>query len=549
MKSWFNKGEHWVWFSASAVSVAVVLVFGLLMLIAVRGLSHFWPHQVYNFEITSAGQTQSEVVTGEIHNSRIREFDNPEQPGVKVKEPQLLIKTGNRDLYALDFRWISEDDITDQAWSIAPGISVIERHEWGNLYGYVLNVIKNNEVVAEGAGVEQDLAKRIEASEILRKEIQAIERVDVGAINHQLQQLRYEQRKLELQNAFTPADDQRIKQKSAELEAQYQTLKAGLDEMYVQLNQQGEATIIVAGGQQVLVPIKNMVRSWQPNEMRYDQKLGFFFGSIGHFLFENPREANTEGGVFPAIVGTLTMVILMTLFVMPMGVIAAIYMREYAREGWLLRLIRISINNLAGVPSIVFGIFGLGFFVYVMGYSIDQMFYSYALPTPTFGTPGLLWAALTMALLTLPVVIVSTEEGLSRVPRALREGGLALGATKAEVIMRIVLPLTTPAIMTGLILAIARAAGEVAPLMLVGVVKLVSDLPVSLNAPFVHLDQKFMHLGFHIYDVGFQSPNVEASQPLVYATSLLLVLVIVTLNLGAISIRNRLREKYKALDN
>lgn len=549
MKSWFNKGEHWVWFSASAVSVAVVLVFGLLMLIAVRGLSHFWPHQVYNFEITSAGQTQSEVVTGEIHNSRIREFDNPEQPGVKVKEPQLLIKTGNRDLYALDFRWISEDDITDQAWSIAPGISVIERHEWGNLYGYVLNVIKNNEVVAEGAGVEQDLAKRIEASEILRKEIQAIERVDVGAINHQLQQLRYEQRKLELQNAFTPADDQRIKQKSAELEAQYQTLKAGLDEMYVQLNQQGEATIIVAGGQQVLVPIKNMVRSWQPNEMRYDQKLGFFFGSIGHFLFENPRESNTEGGVFPAIVGTLTMVILMTLFVMPMGVIAAIYMREYAREGWLLRLIRISINNLAGVPSIVFGIFGLGFFVYVMGYSIDQMFYSYALPTPTFGTPGLLWAALTMALLTLPVVIVSTEEGLSRVPRALREGGLALGATKAEVIMRIVLPLTTPAIMTGLILAIARAAGEVAPLMLVGVVKLVSDLPVSTNAPFVHLDQKFMHLGFHIYDVGFQSPNVEASQPLVYATSLLLVLVIVTLNLGAISIRNRLREKYKALDN
>lgn len=373
--------------------------------------------------------------------------------------------------------------------------------------------------------------------------------MDVGAINYQLQSLRYEQRKLEMANNFTQADAQRIEQEKAELEAQYQTLKAGLDEMYAELNQQGEATIIVAGGQQVQVPIKNMVRSWQPNEMRFDQKFGFFIGSIGHFLFDNPREANTEGGVFPAIVGTLTMVVLMTLFVMPMGVIAAIYMREYAREGWLLRLVRISINNLAGVPSIVFGIFGLGFFVYVLGHSIDQMFYSYALPTPTFGTPGLLWAALTMALLTLPVVIVSTEEGLSRVPRALREGGLALGATRAEVIMRIVLPLTTPAIMTGLILAIARAAGEVAPLMLVGVVKLVSELPVSLNAPFVHLDQKFMHLGFHIYDVGFQSPNVEASQPLVYATSLLLVLVIVSLNLGAISIRNRLREKYKALEN
>jgi phosphate transport system permease protein len=154
-----------------------------------------------------------------------------------------------------------------------------------------------------------------------------------------------------------------------------------------------------------------------------------------------------------------------------------------------------------------------------------------------------------MALLTLPVVIVSTDEGLSRIPRALREGGLALGATKLEVILRIVLPMTTPAIMTGLILAIARAAGEVAPLMLVGVVKLVSELPVNTNPPFVHLDQKFMHLGFHIYDTGFQSPNVEAAQPLVYATSLLLVLVIVTLNLGAIMIRNRLREKYKSLEN
>lgn len=549
MKAWFNKGEHWVWFSASAVSVAVVLVFGLLMLIAVRGLSHFWPHEVYNFEMSASAQAQSEVVTGEIHNTRIKEFDNPDKPGFKVKEPQLLIKTGNRDLYGLDFRWISEKDINNQAWSLAQGITVIERHEWGNLYGYVHEVRKNGEVVAAGEGVEKALAKRIAASEKLRTKINAIEKMDVGAINYQLQSLRYEQRKLEMANNFTQADAQRIEQEKAELEAQYQTLKAGLDEMYAELNQQGEATIIVAGGQQVQVPIKNMVRSWQPNEMHFDQKFGFFIGSIGHFLFDNPREANTEGGVFPAIVGTLTMVVLMTLFVMPMGVIAAIYMREYAREGWLLRLVRISINNLAGVPSIVFGIFGLGFFVYVLGHSIDQMFYSYALPTPTFGTPGLLWAALTMALLTLPVVIVSTEEGLSRVPRALREGGLALGATRAEVIMRIVLPLTTPAIMTGLILAIARAAGEVAPLMLVGVVKLVSELPVSLNAPFVHLDQKFMHLGFHIYDVGFQSPNVEASQPLVYATSLLLVLVIVSLNLGAISIRNRLREKYKALEN
>jgi phosphate transport system permease protein len=212
------------------------------------------------------------------------------------------------------------------------------------------------------------------------------------------------------------------------------------------------------------------------------------------------------------------------------------------------RLIRIAVNNLAGVPSIVYGVFGLGFFVYFIGGNLDRLFFPEALPAPTFGSPGLLWASLTLALLTLPVVIVSTEEGLSRIPRAIREGSLALGATKAETLWRTVLPMASPAMMTGLILAIARAAGEVAPLMLVGVVKLAPSLPLDGNAPFIHLERKFMHLGFHIYDVGFQSPNVEAARPLVYATSLLLVLVIIVLNLTAIHIRNHLREKYRSLE-
>jgi phosphate transport system permease protein len=201
------------------------------------------------------------------------------------------------------------------------------------------------------------------------------------------------------------------------------------------------------------------------------------------------------------------------------------------------------------VPSIVFGVFGLGFFVYFLGGNIDRLFFPEAAPAPVFGTGGLMWASLTLALLTVPVVIVATEEGLSRVPKSLREGSLALGATKAETLWRVILPIASPAIMTGMILAIARAAGEVAPLMLVGVVKLAPSLPVDGNFPYVHLDQKFMHLGFHIYDVGFQSPNVEAARPLVYATAFLLVVVIVALNLLAITIRNRLREKNKALEN
>jgi phosphate transport system permease protein len=270
---------------------------------------------------------------------------------------------------------------------------------------------------------------------------------------------------------------------------------------------------------------------------------------VWDFLSDDPREANTEGGIFPAIFGTVLMVLLMSMLVTPFGVIAAVYLREYAKQGVLTRIIRIAVNNLAGVPAIVYGVFGLGFFVYFLGGNIDALFFPEAQPAPTFGTPGLMWASLTLAILTVPVVIVATEEGLARIPKAIREGSLALGATKAETLWRTVLPMASPAMMTGLILAVARAAGEVAPLMLVGVVKLAPTLPLDGNAPYLHLDRKFMHLGFHIYDVGFQSPNVEAARPLVYATALLLVLVTILLNLAAIAIRNRLRERYRALDN
>jgi phosphate transport system permease protein len=302
-------------------------------------------------------------------------------------------------------------------------------------------------------------------------------------------------------------------------------------------------------GEEIEIPLDKIVRGYRPNAMGLLDKTVFYFTKLWELAADDPREANTEGGIFPAIFGTVLMVLIMSVIVTPFGVVAAVYLREYARQGTMTRIIRIAVNNLAGVPSIVFGMFGLGFFVYILGGSIDRLFYPEALPAPTFGTPGILWASLTLALLTLPVVIVATEEGLARIPRALREASLALGATKAETLWRIVLPMASPAMMTGLILAVARAAGEVAPLMLVGVVKLAPSLPLDGNIPFLHLERKFMHLGFHIYDVGFQSPNVEAARPLVYATALLLVGVIVVLNLAAIRIRNRLRERYKALEH
>jgi phosphate transport system permease protein len=331
------------------------------------------------------------------------------------------------------------------------------------------------------------------------------------------------------------------------LDAEYKGLQSRLSELYTQINRDSMLAR-TADGKEVAIKLAEVVRAFQPNKMSLAEKIGFYVEKLIEFVSDDPREANTEGGIFPAIYGTVLMVIVMSIMVTPLGVIAAVYLREYAHQGAITRIIRIAVNNLAGVPSIVYGVFGLGFFIYFLGSGIDQAFFPEALPAPTLGTGGLLWASVTLAILTLPVVIVATEEGLSRIPRSIREGSLALGATKAETLWRVVLPMASPAMMTGVILAIARAAGEVAPLMLVGVVKLAPSLPLDGNYPYLHLDQKFMHLGFHIYDVGFQSPNVEAARPLVYATSLLLVIVIALLNLSAVAIRNRLREKYKALE-
>jgi phosphate transport system permease protein len=318
--------------------------------------------------------------------------------------------------------------------------------------------------------------------------------------------------------------------------------------LQVQQLERDSLTAMDAAGHQVEIALGKVVQAYRPNAMSLSDKLHMYVDNVWQFLSQDPREANTEGGIFPAIFGTVMMTLIMAMIVTPFGVLAAVYLREYARQGLVTRLIRIAVNNLAGVPAIVYGVFGLGFFVYVLGGSIDHLFFAEALPAPTFGTPGLLWASLTLALLAVPVVIVATEEGLARIPLSLREGSLALGATKAETLWKIVLPMASPAMMTGMILAVARAAGEVAPLMLVGVVKMAPSLPVDGNYPYLHLDQKIMHLGFHIYDVGFQSPNVEAARPLVYATAFLLVLVIALLNLSAVAMRNHLREKYKALE-
>jgi len=402
--------------------------------------------------------------------------------------------------------------------------------------------------VAAGEGALAAWEPLQERAGELRRRIRQIEKDDIGAINYGLERLRLERRSFEIAGGGAAEAQAALDARQKALDERYGVLQAELERLYDEIRRDSVVMRTVEGTEQE-IPLAKIVRGYRPNAMTLPDKILFYGAKLWEFTAEDPREANTEGGIFPAIFGTVLMVLIMSIIVTPLGVVAAVYLREYARQGWVTRAIRIAVNNLAGVPSIVFGMFGLGFFVYFMGGRIDRLFYPEALPAPTFGTPGILWASLTLALLTLPVVIVATEEGLARIPRAVREASLALGATKAETLWRVVLPMASPAMMTGLILAVARAAGEVAPLMLVGVVKLAPSLPLDLNFPFLHMERKFMHLGFHIYDVGFQSPNVEAARPLVYATALLLVAVIVVLNLSAVRIRNRLRERYKALDH
>ena len=545
MNNWFKSGAPWVWLSAGGVSISLISVLGLLWLIASRGLSYFWPADIYQFDMTDEKGTNLTVI-GEIYDRESIPVSQLVHLNLAIDESaetieRLLIKTGNRELVSLDFRWILVPQINSTA--LPEELAVIERRTNGNFYGYIEQIVLDGQPVAKSK-----MPELLERVSDFQEEIAELQTADIGAINYQIERARLQVRKHQLDNTLTPELAQAFKEKVAGLQADYQVLERALMALREKVSRD-QMIMRAMDGQKVTINFEDIIKINFNNQLSFFGKLKVFLSQVVAFVSDDPREANTEGGVFPAIFGTVLMVLLMTVIVSPLGVVAAIYLHEYAGNNALTKLLRIAVINLAGVPSIVYGVFGLGFFVYMVGGSLDQLFYAETLPSPTFGTPGVMWSAITLAILTLPVVIVSTEEGLSRIPSAMRHGSLALGATKAETLWRIILPIASPAIMTGIILAIARAAGEVAPLMLVGVVKMAPNLPLDGNFPFLHLDRKFMHLGFHIYDVGFQSPNVEAARPLVYATALLLVSIIVALNMTAVSIRNRLREKYRMLEH
>ncbi|WFE74953.1 phosphate ABC transporter permease PstA [Roseinatronobacter sp. S2] len=550
-------GEPALWGFGGALALGIILIAGFLMVVLYNGATTFWPKPIDRVALTDGTVIAGVERRGTIFRPDLPRLTEEQRAVVEENEGfayRTLYQTANFDLYGDDFQWVADFETANVTQP--DDFYYFERQTWGVFVGRIAGMTIDGQEMAYDADV---LKREQRAARERFREIRQLERSEIGAINHHIERERLAQRRAllregELQRGEAADVDVMASQARdgvlAESQARIQTLQAEYEVLQARVNEirandrRYTVTLEEVGGRQITPEISQIVRYYPANTIGIADKIGIYVSRWWEFVSAEPREANTQGGVLPAIFGTVAMTLLMVVFVAPFGVITALYLREYAKQGRVTSIVRISVNNLAGVPSIVYGVFGLGFFAYTMGGTIDQLFYPENLPNPTFGKGGILWASLTLALLTVPVVIVATEEALAAVPRSMREGSLACGASKWQTIRYVVLPKALPGIMTGMILAMARGAGEVAPLMLVGVVKLAPALPIDGFYPFIHLDRSFMHLGFHIFDVGFQSRNSEAGKPMVFVTTLLLLALIVAMNATAIIIRNRLKRKY-----
>ncbi|MEK7467003.1 MAG: phosphate ABC transporter permease PstA [Planctomycetota bacterium] len=483
-----SQGRGWIWSTAAGLVVVAVMLVFILGITLVEGFAQFWPSSAVEVR-----RKDGSVILGEV-----RDRSERREPGKSSGVKRRLIYSGRRETAGVnDFVWIDDPEVASES---TPGDAwTLDRVEYGRLYGYFAGV--------HGAA---SLDEALSRGSSLLAELEGV------------------------RDQMNSARDS--------------ALLSSLEKKRKSLEEAGKAITIdwrQADGSTATISAISIVRAWQPNRMGFFSKIGHYLSGAWAFLTTDPRESNSEGGIFPVIMGTLFLVIVMTIAAVPLGVVAAMYLNEYAREGWLLRAVRLAMANLAGVPSIVFGIFGLGLFVYTIGAGVDRSFFP-GTGHPTFGTGGILWGSLTLALLTVPVVIVAATEGFRSVPQAYRDGALALGATRWQTIRNVVLPQALPGILTGMILAVGRGAGEVAPLMVLGAaVKLAPQPLVDSAFPFFHLDRKFTHLGFHIYDVSMQSPNVEAAKPMTYASTMVLLFLVLGLNLVAIIVRNRLRKRFQ----
>ena len=548
----FYYGEPMVWLTGSALVACVIMITGFLLYILWKGLTTFWPLTIHEYELRTGHRIAGEVHISESYDIPKGQFDGLED-SIKAQmadviasgsSDRLMLRSCNFELVGSHFTWIDSNMI--KADTTPEWLCFIERLTKKPFIGYPQAFYKEGQKVAEGEQATWDALHKV------LPDIQGRYWERWGLEKHNLGELRSKETearmyaievKLEVQDGdateaeYTAAQEEyeriqaEVQQESGSILAKIKDLKDA--------NAKYALEMVTADGTVTRIPGEEVMRIYAPNQTGFFGKLGVYFSRWWEFLSQDPRQANSQGGIWPALFGTVVMTILMTIFVVPFGVIAALYMREYAKKGPLLSTVRIAINNLAGVPSIVFGVFGLGFFCYIIGDWVDNTFYpAYAHEAlPVFNKGGILWAACTLALLTLPVVIVATEEALSAVPNSMREGSYGCGASKWQTIRRIVLPRAMPGIMTGMILAMARGAGEVAPLMLVGAVKMAAELPTDPSA-------SFMHMGFHIYDLSYHSQDSEAAKPMVFTTTLLLITMVAVLNIMAISLRNKLNKRF-----
>lgn len=563
-------GEPMVWLTGGMLAICLAMIVGLIAAIVFFGLRTFWPSPIERV-VAFDGATLLGEVDEETWFKPTPQFldslDSVSQERARraMEDRELLrqrIRTGNYAQTGSHYTWINKFQVQERdlpEWAI-----VVEQWEGGRYYG-ILRGFRTLPVETTDAQEEQFAASApsaenpVEAWRLyrqyhpevlgLRRQRETLE-VEVGTPVHQmLSSAELDLKKAEVRSGLDSPEWKAAAEELGRVRAKADEKIAALRIQVDQITEKAQRYQLVlktaSSPDETVIPLVNIVRAYPANRLSTSEKWSVYASRWGEFLSAGPREGNAEGGVFPALVGTFVMTILMSIAVVPLGVIAALFLREYAKAGFLVSITRIAINNLAGVPSIVFGVFGLGFFVYVCGTSIDELFFPVrATSAGVFGQGGVMWASLTLALLTLPVVIVATEESLSAVPNSMREGSYACGASKWQTIRRIVLPRAMPGVLTGLILAVARGAGEVAPLMLVGVASYAPELPVDGDFPYVHPERQFMHLAYSIYWTSSQSPNSEAAKPLVFTMTLLLIALIAILNLLATWLRSRLRRRF-----
>ena len=625
-----------IWLTGGALVLSLAMIIGLILLVVCQGASTFWPVTVVQVETSQGKVFLGEVVRQDFFKpTRQNLADDLPAAELDAAEKALNDAGGiarRRLIHTTKFagelnsnHWVS--DFAVQAESSPAWIVLFERIEGGRLYGEPHGFVLDGQETKTAGPAEawEFFQEHHAATRKLWQQRRSLESHTLGKINARLEAARLQERKLALRFGETSAEVAAEKVRNEEVKKQCDEESRVVLEQIQQLkdsNRKYQLLVRSSNERTVIVPLEEVVRGYRANQVSTSEKLGIYCSRWWEFLSDEPRASNTEGGVLPAIFGTVVMTLIMSLAVAPFGVLAALYLREYAKSGFIVSLIRIAINNLSGVPSIVFGVFGFGFFCCQVGAFIDggpqlakfpvlppatwylsllglaviavvafilsitgpstragektttqrwlgrlavmlwlsstgllvfliasspffNGFFAASLPSPTFGTGGILWSALTLSLLTLPVVIVSTEEALFAVPNSLREGSYACGAGKWQTIRRIVLPHAMPGIMTGMILAMSRGAGEVAPLMLVGAIKFAPKLPIDGDLPFIHPERSFMHLAFHIFDLGFQSPDSEAAKPTVYTTILLLIAIVAILNIAAVWLRARLRQAFQ----